>query len=544
MNFFYTKMKSLALFIAFLTCVQIVNAQQQGRLPTAQELSMKENLFQLYKSSSMIQAVPNHIMVTGPEQNCSNAIPVCQQSYTQTSSYMGSGTIQEVNSGTCLLRQESNSVWYVFTVQNSGTFSFLLNTANDYDFGLYDITSIGCSGVPSAVPVRCNFSATYGSTGLTLPVSATMPLSAGAGASPTMPGINVNAGQTFALIIDNFSANTNGYSLTFGGTAQIFDNIAPTISSSSFPCNGSSVRLNFSEPVACSSINSNGSDFTLAGPSGSVPITTAVGNLCSTGASNTNFVTVNFNNSGLPSGTYTISVNPSGGNTLNDKCGNVMAAQSFTFQYLAPITISATSTIVCASAPTTLSVTVPGNPSGVTYLWAPGGAVTPSITINPNLNVTYGVSVSYGGCTRSASQLITVAQAPVVSVNPNNISLCSGTTNISASATINFTPCANCSYTWTGSSSQVNNSVPGSTITGASAGSYSVTIYSSLGCKGNTAVSNVAILSPSSTPACNIIYASPAGGGTGITPGSPTDIVTALTMAACNNIVIKMQVVV
>lgn len=542
MGTFYNRFQRVLLISLLFLFVQTINAQE-GRLPSKQELDAKLLLEKVYKSGSRLGGNLNHLMITGPEQDCDNAIPVCQQSYTQTSSYTGNGTIQEVN-GTCLSSQETNSVWYVFTVQNSGTFTFMLNTANDYDFALYDITTIGCTGVPSATPVRCNFSATYGSTGLTLPASGAANLSVGAGGAPTMAGLNVNAGQTFALIIDNFSANTNGYDITFGGTAQIFDNTPPTIASTSVPCNSNTIRINFSEPVACNSITSSGSEFLITGPLGAVPVTSAVGNLCFTGASNTNYVTVTFNNAGLASGIYTVNIaNGTDGNTLIDKCGNNMStAQTFTFSYLAPFTISATNTLVCAGFPTTLSINPNGTPTGQTYSWAPGGATTQSIVVSPNTAITYVATVAYGGCTRTASQAIAISQPPVVSVNPSNASLCSGTTTIIASATENGVPCATCNYTWSGGSSQVDNNVASSTITGAGAGTYSVTVSSNSGCVGNTAVSNVSILSPAAPPSCDIIYVTPSGGGTGLIKTSPTTIQNALAMAACNAIVIKMAV--
>ena len=542
MKIFYINFRLLVLLVITFLCFDGVIAQVQGRFPTPEELKKKELLQRIYSNNARSGAV-SHLMTTGPEQDCDNAIPVCQQSYTQTSSYTGHGTSQEVN-GTCLGTQETNSVWYVFTVQNSGTFTFMLNTANDYDFALYDITTIGCTGVPSATPVRCNFSATYGSTGLTLPVSASTNLGVSASGSPTMPGLNVNAGQTFALIIDNFSANTNGYNLTFGGTAQIFDNTAPTIASSSFTCNSNTVRLNFSEPVTCASLASNGSDFTIAGPSGNVPVTSVVGNLCSTGASNTNFATVTFNNTGLASGIYTLTVaNGSDGNSVLDKCGNAMStSQTITFQYLAPFTISATNTLVCAGFPTTLTINPNGSPVGQTYSWAPGGATSQSIVVSPNTAITYVATLSYGGCSRSASQSIAISQPPIVSVNPANASLCSGTTSIVATAMSNGAPCTTCNYTWTGAASQVDNNVSSSTISGAGAGTYSVTVSSGSGCIGNTAVSNVSILSPSAPPSCDVIYVTTSGGGTGLTKSSPTTIQNALTMAACNAITIKMAV--
>ena len=530
-------------YYSFLLSIVFISHfySQNGRLPTQDEITAKQKLELLYKSSPS-SAKTNHLAITGPEQDCDNAIPVCQQTYSQGNSYTGHGSSQEVN-GTCLSSQETNSVWYIFTVQNSGTFTFMLNTANDYDFALYNITTIGCNGVPSATPVRCNYSATYGSTGLTLPVSGSSNIGVSASGSPTMPGLNVNAGQTFVLIIDNYSANSNGYTLTFGGTAQIYDVTPPTITATSFPCSGSSISVNFSEPVTCASIASNGSDFTITGPAGNVPVTSAVGNLCSTGASYSNYLNLNFNNAGLTTGTYTVSVTTgTDGNTILDKCGNAMGVQTFTFGYLSPITASATNTTVCAGGPSTLIVSGAGSDPGLSYSWAPSGANTSSIVVNPIQDITYAVTVSLGGCTRSSAVSVFVGQPPVVSINPANVSLCSGTTNLTASSTMNGAACSNCSYSWSGSATQVDNGVAFSTVNNAGPGTYSVSVTSPDGCVGNTAVSNVSILTPTAAPSCNIIYVSPTGGGTGADPSSPTDIVTAVGMGACNSVVIKMQI--
>lgn len=542
------------LFILVLFFFSANSNAQDGRLPTKEELDIKMQLQEKYKAAALNNPDPsgpkkrlgsvtntNHLLITGPEQDCDNSTPVCQQSYTQTNSYTGFGS-QEVSGSSCLASRETNSVWYTFTVQNSGTFTFLLNTANDYDFALYNITAIGCSGVPTATPVRCNYSATYGNTGLTLPASATATLSVGAGGSPTMAGLNVTAGQTFALIIDNYSANTNGYTLTFGGTAQIFDNTPPTLSTINYSCI-SSLNLNFSEPVQCGSIIANGTDFTISGPSGNVPVTSASGNLCATGASFTNFATVNFNTAGMATGTYTVTIaNGSDGNTILDKCGNAMStSQSLTFQYLAPLSISASTAIVCSGDPTTLTAIGGNGVAGVIYSWAPGGGSSDNITVNPTATSTYIVTASYGSCSQSASQVITVSQPPIVSVNPSVASLCSGTTNILASATMNGAVCTNCNYVWTGTASQTDNNVASSTITGAGPGTYSVTVSSSSGCIGNTAISDISIISPSTAPTCNIMYVSTAGGGSGLTPTSPTTLVNALSLASCNSIVIKMQ---
>src|ERR1700740_1978142 len=130
--------KFLTTFVVFIVFIATLGAQE-GRLPTKEELDIKNKKILEYSSNTnrAIQQ-PNHLLVSGPEQDCDNAIPVCAQSYTQHVSYTGYG-VQEVY-GTCLTTQERQSVWYTFTVQNSGDFGFLLNTLNDYDFALYNIT--------------------------------------------------------------------------------------------------------------------------------------------------------------------------------------------------------------------------------------------------------------------------------------------------------------------------------------------------------------------------------------------------------------------
>ena len=154
---------------------------------------------------------------TGPEQDCDGAIPICDDTYTETISYTGFWNTQEIPTGsTCLFGGENNSVWYVITPQSPGDLYFTITTAKDYDFALYDITTIGCAGIPSATPIRCNYSATAGPTGLTLPNGAapkTPAISVGAMGSPTMEGVEVVVGDVFVLIVDNWTGDNNGFIL-------------------------------------------------------------------------------------------------------------------------------------------------------------------------------------------------------------------------------------------------------------------------------------------------------------------------------------------
>lgn len=120
--------------------------------------------------------------------------------------------------GGCLSGDEHFSVWYSFTIATSGTLTFSINPVNfsdDYDFGVYG-PNVTCSTLGG--PIRCNYSAADGPTGLS--ATAANP-SEGAGGPPFSSQLNVLAGQTYFLVVDNFSSSANGFSLTWGGTATL-----------------------------------------------------------------------------------------------------------------------------------------------------------------------------------------------------------------------------------------------------------------------------------------------------------------------------------
>lgn len=201
-----------------------------------------------------------------PESDCIHAIPVCQQTYTYTNSPPDYGQTQELQNNTCLLNNEQKTVWFIFTVQQGGTLGFTINTTYDYDFALWDITNSSCAAVGSTQPIRCNFSADNGPTGMDPNQTDPNPLSYPADQPPFMPGLNVTAGQTFVLVLDNYTRDQTGFTITFNGTASIFDNSPPTLVSARQDCNNiHRIILRFSEPIACNTVASNGSDFLISG---------------------------------------------------------------------------------------------------------------------------------------------------------------------------------------------------------------------------------------------------------------------------------------
>ncbi|HET6992193.1 MAG TPA: hypothetical protein VFJ43_12750, partial [Bacteroidia bacterium] len=78
-------------------------------------------------------------------QDCLDAIPICQNVYSTTVSYSGEGNYpNEINSNiSCFATGELNDVWYTFTVQQSGNLNFLItpnNSGDDYDWAVYNLT--------------------------------------------------------------------------------------------------------------------------------------------------------------------------------------------------------------------------------------------------------------------------------------------------------------------------------------------------------------------------------------------------------------------
>lgn len=490
-------------------------------------------------------------LITGPEQDCDGAIPVCDYTYTQANSYTGYGNEQELVVGsTCLYGGESNSVWYVFTPQTTGDMAFIIATAKDYDWALYDLTDIGgCDNVPSSTPVLCNYSGTLGNTGTTIPTNATVPRSEDDLGVPTMDGIPVTAGNDYALLINNYTSDANGYTLTFdisAGTADIADNPPatgsyPTMQSAASDCDANTIIVSMSEYVNCFSIGQ--SDFLLTNTTTSTSYTAAItfisGTNCSSGDL-TNEISINHDGS-LPTGQYEIEVNT--GATIADKCGNIIQASgTVSFNYITDITVSASASTLCSGETVSIDADgADGTPSLITYTLNPGGLTntTDGIFSNlaPAISTTYSVSATYGGCTRIASTDVMVESNVYTLIDPTNKTVCSFPVDLSASTTIAGVPCVGCTYEWSTAETIT-------TISVNAEGTYTVTVTSANGCTNFNNPSSTISLASSGLggSSCDVIYVSPSGTGDGYSKSAPTTLDDAVDNAVCTNTVIKMQV--
>ncbi|MEN9639144.1 MAG: hypothetical protein RLZZ262_1012, partial [Bacteroidota bacterium] len=188
--------------------------------------------------------------------DCAGAVNLCESFYFEEQAPLNTGNFGEYT-GACNNGIEWNSVWYTFTVQSDGNLSFVLtpNDLNDdYDWGLFDITTGGCAGITlqdgSSPEVSCNAWGTLtppnGTTGISTSLGGTTN-SGGPGdqfGPPFNADLPVLTGHTFALVVMNWSGSSSGYSIDFAeSTAALFDAIPPTMTNATLDCSNTELTV-------------------------------------------------------------------------------------------------------------------------------------------------------------------------------------------------------------------------------------------------------------------------------------------------------------
>jgi|GEM_PF-1158580 len=274
-------------------------------------------------------------------QDCIGAIPICLEGYDEPDSFIGMGDVEmEVDAtiscfGNSATGQvEINSVWYTFTTQVAGELCVIIspNNNDDYDYGIYNLTNADCEDIfgDASLEVSCNFSPNIGCGGVT---GATGDNGAGAPcAGQNEDCLQVVLGETYAILVTNFSGSTDGYSIDFSqSTAVIFDDVPPEINTISanpeelvdLECGASSFVLNFSENILCESFDLE--SIFLANPSGAFnDFLTVTAKDCDLGGVYDNQFSFTFEPP-LEPGTYFISIASSDEEpTVLDPCSNAI----------------------------------------------------------------------------------------------------------------------------------------------------------------------------------------------------------------------------
>lgn len=345
-------------------------------------------------------------------QDCFGAIPVCQQVYSETTSASGDGNYpSEVSTNFTCTAGELNSIWYSFTVNNSGDFGFLItpnNSNDDYDWVLYNITNITCdeiSNSPSSV-VSCNAAGGGSCNGETGATGQTNFNNQGGGCGNNNPNqssggspynglISVLTGNTYVLMVSNWSGSNNGYSIDFGlsGDIGVLDTTFPFVTDLiDVPddCDENTFTVQFSEPVQCSTIDAG--QFSIVGPSGNIALSLTSA-ICDQMGEYDDIFELTTNSPISESGNYTLIFDPNNMDEALDVCGNPAVDFSIDFDlegpFFAPSINLADDTIgLCIGNTIVLDAT---ENAAESYNWSTG-ATTAMISVDDE--ATYSVTVT------------------------------------------------------------------------------------------------------------------------------------------------------
>ncbi|RMG84564.1 MAG: hypothetical protein D6714_07665 [Bacteroidetes bacterium] len=177
--------------------------------------------------------VNNFNEIPDPSSDCKSGVVLCDKSPFNVESVVGTGNeTNEIINGSCI-NEEHGSAWYKWTCDEPGSLTFTLtpnNPSDDLDFILFELPN-GLDDCDNKIELRCMASGEQvgapfsvwqpctGATGLSEAATdvAEFP-GCQAGDDNFVSAIQMEAGKSYALIVDNFSNTGSGFAVEFGGT--------------------------------------------------------------------------------------------------------------------------------------------------------------------------------------------------------------------------------------------------------------------------------------------------------------------------------------
>lgn len=339
-----------------------------------------------------------------PGSDCSSASILCDKSSFTVQSVIGTGLNPDEAANSCLGglggNSESNSTWFKWTCDQSGSLTFALspnNISDDLDFVLYELPN-GINNCTGKIVLRCmaagesvaNYpTPCHGPTGLRI-TSNDINEQPGCslGQDNWLSPANLVSGRSYALMINNFTSTGNGFQMDFGGTATFQGPVADfSVSTPTGNCAGESWTFVDNSSFAFGNI----ANWTWTFGTGASPAT----------ANTQGPHNVTYNTPGQKSVVLSVETNEGCLVThvllLNvDSCCQTLNAPQYTTattDVLCPNNSDGTATI----SPTTTHLTP------YSYTWSNGSV---SSTINNLLAGNYSVSISNGICTAEETVMV------------------------------------------------------------------------------------------------------------------------------------------
>ena len=173
--------------------------------------------------------------VRSPESDCVQAVVLCDKTSFVVDNLQGIGDDPNEVTESCL-DQEFASAWYTWTARTSGTLTFTItpnnpdNSEEDLDFAVYRLPS-GLGNCNDKELIRCMASGEtqgqssaqnepcFGATGLRNGDPDLFELPGCApGDNNFLSPLDMIAGESYALVVNNYSQSGYGFNIVFGGT--------------------------------------------------------------------------------------------------------------------------------------------------------------------------------------------------------------------------------------------------------------------------------------------------------------------------------------
>lgn len=185
--------------------------------------------------------INNFNQIPEPSSDCPDGVLLCDKSSFTVQSVLGAGNDPNEIDVTSCIQSEISSVWYKWTCDDPGSLTFTLNPnrpSDDLDFAVFELPG-GIDDCSNKMMLRCmaagenvgepfeNWQACTGATGLNLSSSDFVELpGCQPGSDNFVAAINMEAGKSYALIVNNFSNTGSGFSITWGGTGTFLGPLA------------------------------------------------------------------------------------------------------------------------------------------------------------------------------------------------------------------------------------------------------------------------------------------------------------------------------
>ncbi len=424
--------------------------------------------------------IDNYNPPLNPQADCDAAVKLCDKSPLHVAGLSGIGNIPDetIAEDNCFGTQgEHNNAWYYWVCETAGTLTFELTPndgVSDIDFVLYSINTGSniCSGRKTERCGATNCLNPGGGTGLNL---TDTDISEQMGCDLTLPAsdrngyvkyLNMIAGKTYALLIDNVKTNT-GFTLEFGGTGTFRGPSAKITADLVSICEGQTILY------TSNSANHTSLEWNFTSGSGTPDNQTG-------------------------KGPYTIAYNSPGKFVaiLKAKTAECSATDYLNIVVNPMPTVTLSSKEICAGDSTKLNAIA--SLKGGTYSWSSGVLGDSSLVVKPLKDTTYLITYTKAGCSASAMGNVTVIKLPVVTVNSETI--CKGS-SVTLTASIKETTGM---YVYQWSTGATTQSIVVSPLVKTS---YTVTVRSIQGCVGEgvgvvTIASNLSVDAGKDTTIC------------------------------------------